>query len=68
MIWLTGFIFGAAFTGIIAIAVIWRDIERRETAHDRYVREWRKANQLWARHPRSVKHRRHEAPLPLKWW
>ena len=68
MEWLTGFIAGAALTGAIAIAVIWRDIKKAETAHDRYVREWQRANYNW-RHPRAKRRlKSYPAPLPLKWW
>ena len=68
MMWLLGFITGAAFTGAIAAAVLIKDIRDRDDAHARYVREYQRAAYNW-RHPRAKRHlKSYPAPLPLKWW
>lgn len=68
MMWLLGFITGAAFTGAIAAAVLIKDIRDRDDQHARYVREYQRAAYNW-RHPRARRHmKNYPAPLPLKWW
>jgi hypothetical protein len=68
MMWLLGFICGAAFTGAIAAAVLIKDIRDRDDAHARYVREYQRAAYNW-RHPRAKRRlKNYPAPLPLKWW
>ena len=65
MMWLCGFVAGAAFSGAIAVAALWHDVKNSETKHQKYVREWQRANAAWIRHPRAVRHKKDLAPLPL---
>lgn len=79
MMWLLGFIAGASLTGAIAVCVLWRDIKKQETAHDRYVRAVRDANRAWfKRNPRVMRHTKrriwwfghmktYPSPMPMDW-
>ena len=61
MMWLLGFISGAAFAGAVAVAVL---MGRQEDRHLQYIKAWRRAQRaMYGRHPRSKKYQ--EAPLPL---
>ena len=61
MMWILGFITGAAITGAISVAVL---MGRQEDKHLQYIKEWRRAQRaMYGRHPRSKKYQ--EAPLPL---
>ena len=66
----------AAAVGLFTLLAVWRhqDAKAVETEHDRYMREWQRAQYCW-RHPRAARHKRHrmaprrgEAPLPMEWW
>ena len=76
MMFACGMLCGAGITGIIAILIIWRHLKKAETAHDRYVREWQRAQYGWRNHTRAARHtkkrrwlmgwiKKAEAPMPL---
>lgn len=61
MMWVLGFITGAAITGAISVAVL---MGRQEDKHLQYIKALRRAQRaMYGRHPRSKKYQ--EAPLPL---
>jgi len=61
MMWLLGFISGAALAGAVAVAVL---MGRQEDRHLQYIKAWRRAQRaMYGRHPRSKRYQ--EAPLPL---
>jgi len=65
MMWLLGFITGAA---AVAACVMATDHRSARRAHAEYLREWQRANNGWAiirtRHRRANRHKE-AAPLPL---
>lgn len=67
-IFLCGVAVGGSVVGAIAVAVLMDRITKAETKHDKYVKEWYKANRVWRRHPRAARHKKHVAPLPMNLW
>ena len=65
MIWLLGFICGAATIAAMWVAADWRSTKR---AHEEYLREWQRAHNGWAiirtRHRRAGRHGK-APPLPM---
>lgn len=49
-----GFITGAALMAAAAVALVIRDARQDVTEHERYVREYQRAQYMW-RHPRMVR-------------
>ena len=77
---LCGVAVGGSIVGAIAVAVLMDRITKAETRHDKYVKEWYKANRIWRRHPRMNRHKyglkrrfagamqKRKAPLPMNLW
>lgn len=65
-----GFTVASCVWMLVIIALFWREKKQDVTQHQRYVREWQRAEYGW-RHPRMMRHKRKlpklPAPLPMDW-